>query len=114
MLEIPKMGYKVEKLDIDKYKITVTKRPNDPNMDYSAFSYDYWNDCDKLYYGIYKGHVTGEQMFSSKGKVPTGSMTLNMYRDYAKNRGAGYFAVSYAADELLHVLYCLTVQKHME
>jgi hypothetical protein len=111
MLEIPRMGYKVEKLDTDISKFTISLKPNDPSLDYSAFSLDDWGDCDKLYYGIYKGYVDDNKLYSVAGKTPSASYKLVQFRTFANARGTGYTDVSYAADALLQILYCLTVQQ---
>jgi hypothetical protein len=110
MLEIPRMGYKVEETSNEVFKITISNDITDESLDFSAFSLDDWGDCDKLYYGVYKGYVDNNALYSSYDKTPSGTHTLANFREYAKSRGTGYIDVSYAADEMLQLLYCLTVQ----
>ena len=109
MIEIPRIGIKSESVN-DLIHIRLTKKSDLPDYDYSAFSRDKWNDCDKIYVGTYKSYVTGGKMYSAINKQPTVSMTLAQYRDAAKARGAGYYDVTYAVDELIQCLYCAIVR----
>ena len=110
MIEIPKMGIKSEWITTDIMKVTITTKSNADGFDYSAFSNTSWNDSSYLYVGVYKAYCTGNMMYSSKGRTPTVSQTLATFRTWAKNRGSGYYDITYAADELLQALYCLIVQ----
>jgi hypothetical protein len=111
MLEIPRMGYRIEPITgRDNYRFTISNDVSDPSLDFSAFSLDDYGDCDKLYYGVYKSYVEGDKMYSTVGKIPTGGHTLDEMRTYARARGTGYIDVSFAADELLQILFCMTVQ----
>ena len=110
MIEIPKMGIKGEWLTSDIMKVTLTTNADVDGFDYSAFSNTAWNDSSYLYVGVYKAYVVNNLMYSSKGRTPTVSQTLATYRTCAKNRGSGYYDITYAADELLQALYCLIVQ----
>ena len=110
MIEIPKMGVKGVWISKEKLKVTITTARNARDFDYSAFSKNAYNDSEYLYVGVYKCYCTGNKMYSSKGRTPTVSQTLATYRQWANNRGEGYFDVSYAVDELLTCLYCLIVR----
>lgn len=105
MLEIPqKVGYSIEWLDSQKLKVSVTDHPSDEAFNYDAFSLDSYNDCDKIYIGVYKGYCTGSKAYSSSGKTVTVSQTIDTFRTWCRNRGAGYQQRSYASLKLMQCL----------
>jgi len=105
MLEIPqKVGYSIEWLDSQKLKVSVTDNPNDEAFNYDAFSLDSYNDCDKIYIGVYKGYCTGSKAYSSSGKSVTVSQTIDTFRTWCRNRGEGYQQRTYASVKLMQCL----------
>ena len=74
---------------------------------YDAFSLDAYDDCDKIYIGRYKGHVSGGKLYSSSGKSVAVSQTIDTFRGYARARGAGYQQRSYASVKLMQCLYII-------
>lgn len=68
MLEIPyRVGYSIEWLNAGKnlLKVSVTNEPDNAAFKYDAFSLDSYNDCDRIYIGVYKGHCSGNKAYSS-------------------------------------------------
>lgn len=105
MLEIPqKVGYSIEWVDSQKLKVSVTDNPNDEAFNYDAFSLDSYNDCDKIYIGVYKGYCTGSKAYSSSGKSVTVSQTIDTFRTWCRNRGKGYQQRTYASVKLMQCL----------
>lgn len=105
MLEIPqKVGYSIEWADSQKLKVSVTDNPNDEAFNYDAFSLDSYNDCDKIYIGVYKGYCTGSKAYSSSGKSVTVSQTIDTFRTWCRNRGKGYQQRTYASVKLMQCL----------
>lgn len=105
MLEIPqRIGYSIEWLESQKLKVSVTDHPNDEAFNYDAFSLDSYNDCDKIYIGTHKGHCTGNKAYSSSGKNVTVSQTIDTFRTWCRNRGAGYQQRTYASVKLMQCL----------
>lgn len=105
MLEIPqRVGYSIEWIDAQKLKVSVTDHPNNESFNYDAFSLDSYNDCDKIYIGVYKGYCTGSKAYSSSGKTVTVSQTIDTFRTWCRNRGAGYQQRSYASLKLMQCL----------
>lgn len=105
MLEIPqKVGYSIEWVDSQKLKVSVTDNPNDEAFNYDAFSLDSYNDCDKIYIGVYKGYCTGSKAYSSSGKSVTVSQTIDTFRTWCRNRGKGYQQRTHASVKLMQCL----------
>ena len=105
MLEIPqKVGYSIEWVDSQKLKVSVTDNPNDEAFNYDAFSLDSYNDCDKIYIGVYKGYCTGSKAYSSSGKSVTVSQTIDTFRTWCRSRGKGYQQRTYASVKLMQCL----------
>ena len=105
MLEIPqKVGYSIEWVDSQKLKVSVTDNPNNEAFNYDAFSLDSYNDCDKIYIGVYKGYCTGSKAYSSSGKSVTVSQTIDTFRTWCRNRGKGYQQRTYASVKLMQCL----------
>lgn len=107
MLEIPRLGVRCVKLSNSKACVTITKRPNATGFDYRAFSYATYNDSSKLYIGAYTAWSDGSKLYSTSGKKPTTSLTLDVFRTRAKARGEGYSTITYSIDTLLQCIYCL-------
>lgn len=111
MLEIPlRVGYKIEWQDTakTKLKVSVTNDPNDETFKYDAFSLDAYNDCDKIYIGVYKGHCSGNKAYSSSGKAVTVSQTINTFRTWCRARGKGYQQRTYGSVKLMQCLYIIS------
>lgn len=105
VLEIPqRVGYSIEWLDSQKLKVSVTDNPSDEAFSYDAFSLDSYNDCDKIYIGVYKGYCTGNKAYSSSGKSVTVSQTIDTFRTWCRNRGEGYQQRTYASVKLMQCL----------
>lgn len=105
-----RMGYKFDRMDEDRLKVSVTNRPNAAGYWYDAFSYSGYNDCDKIYVGAYKGYASNGKLYSSSGKTPTALLYINDYRNYARARGNGYeqrwFGSLTLAQALYLIAYC--------
>lgn len=105
MLEIPqRVGYSIEWIDAQKLKVSVTDHPNNESFNYDAFSLDSYNDCDKIYIGVYKGYCTGSKAYSSSGKTVTVSQTIDTFRTWCRSRGKGYQQRTYASVKLMQCL----------
>lgn len=105
VLEIPqRVGYSIEWLDSQKLKVSVTDNPSDEAFSYDAFSLDSYNDCDKIYIGVYKAYCTGNKAYSSSGKSVTVSQTIDTFRTWCRNRGEGYQQRTYASVKLMQCL----------
>lgn len=108
MLEIGKrLGYSIEWLDSNRLKVSVTDRPNDASYKYDAFSLDAYNDCDKIYIGVYKSHCSGSKAYSSSGKAVTVSNTIDTFRNWCRARGSGYQQRTWGSVKLMQCLYIL-------
>lgn len=108
MLEIGKrLGYLIEWIDSNKLKVSVTDKPNDAAYKYDAFSLDSYNDCDKIYIGVYKGYASGNKVYSSSGKAPTVSQTITTFRSWCRARGDGYQQRTWGSVKLMQCLYIL-------
>lgn len=111
MLEIPtRLGYRIEWDNTAKtiLRVSVTNKPNADGFNYDAFSLDSYNDCDKIYIGVYKGHCTGSKAYSSSGKAVTVSQTIDTFRTWCRARGDGYQQRTYASVKLMQCLYLIS------
>lgn len=106
MVEIPKIGYKLERDDQYQY-IYVTDNPNAEGFCYLAHSKNTEGDCDKIYIGAYLGFVNGSKLYSITGSSPTAHISLTNSRIYAESRGDGYELLSFYPLTLLQCLYML-------
>lgn len=110
MLEIPqRLGYMIEWTDSakTKLKVSVTNKAADESYNYDAFSLDSYNDCDKIYIGAFKGHGSGNKLYSSSGKAVAVSQTIDTFRTWARARGTGYQQRTYASVKLMQCLYII-------
>lgn len=108
MLEIPyRVGYRIEWLDANKLEVSITDNPADETYNYDAFSLDSYNDCDKIYIGTYKGHNSGNAIYSSSGKAVKVSQTIDTFRTQCRNRGSGYQQRTYASVKLMQCLFII-------
>lgn len=106
MIEIPKMGYKLERKGSYQY-IWITDKPNADGYCYKAHSLDKVGDCDKIYIGAYLGWQTESKLYSLSGKTPSANRTLGTFRNWAKARGTGYSLLSFYPLTLLQCLYVI-------
>jgi len=108
MLEIPyRVGYRIEWLDANRLEVSITDNPADEAYNYDAFSLDSYNDCDKIYIGTYKGHNSGNAIYSSSGKAVKVSQTIDTFRTQCRNRGSGYQQRTYASVKLMQCLFII-------
>ena len=110
MLEIGgKIGYMIEwdASNTSKLHVKVTDNPNDSAFHYDAFSLDSYNDCDKIYIGVFKGFNSGSKIYSSSGRAVTVSQTIDTFRTWCRARGTGYQQRSYASVKLMQCLYLI-------
>lgn len=110
MLEIgAKLGYMIEwdSTNTNKLHVKVTDNPNAPAFNYDAFSLDSYNDCDKIYIGVYKGFNSGSKIYSSSGRAVTASQTIDTFRTWCRARGTGYQQRSYGSVKLMQCLYII-------
>ena len=110
MLEIGgKIGYMIEwdASNTSKLHVKVTDNPNDSAFNYDAFSLDAYNDCDKIYIGVFKGFNSGSKIYSSSGRAATVSQTIDTFRTWCRARGTGYQQRSYASVKLMQCLYLI-------
>lgn len=111
MLEIPyRVGYSIEWLNTGKnlLKVSVTNEPDNAAFKYDAFSLDSYNDCDRIYIGVYKGHCSGNKAYSSSGKAVTVSQTIDTFRTWCRARGAGYQQRTYGSLKLMQCLFIIS------
>ena len=108
MLELGvKIGYSIEWKTSTVLSVKVTDEQGNSDFNYDAFSLDVYDDCDKIYIGRYKGHVSGGKLYSSSGKSVAVSQTIDTFRGYARARGTGYQQRSYASVKLMQCLYII-------
>ena len=80
MIEIPKMGYKIETVG-NTLKVRVTDNPEDENFCYYAHTRTTEGDKDYLYVSAYKGYVDGSSvLWSLSGKTLTDGISMNSFR----------------------------------
>lgn len=111
MLEIPfRVGYSIEWVNAGKnlLKVSVTNDPDNDAFKYDAFSLNAYNDCDRIYIGVYKGHCTGNKAYSSSGKAVTVSQTIDTFRTWCRARGAGYQQRTYGSLKLMQCLFIIS------
>lgn len=111
MLEIPyRVGYSIEWVNTGKnlLKVSVTNEPDNAAFKYDAFSLDSYNDCDRIYIGVYKGHCSGNKAYSSSGKAVTVSQTIDTFRTWCRARGAGYQQRTYGSLKLMQCLFIIS------
>lgn len=106
MVEFPKMGYKITTSG-DTTLVQVTDEPNADGFCYKPFSRNAIGDRDYFYYGAYKSYSSGNRMYSSSGKTPTGNKTRATFRSEATSRGTGYFQNGFYQLIFLQCLYLL-------
>lgn len=106
MVEIPKIGYKLERDSSYQY-IYVTTAPNKEGFCYAAHSRNTEGDCDKIYIGAYLGYGSGSKLYSMSDELPTTNMSLTNFRAYASSRGDGYELFSFYPLTLLQCLYMI-------
>lgn len=110
MLEIGgRIGYRITwSLESTRIlNVKVTNNPNNPEFNYDAFSLDSYNDCDKIYIGVFKGYGSASKLYSSSGKAVPVSQTIDTFRTWARARGAGYQQRTYASIKLMQCLYLI-------
>lgn len=110
MLEIGgRIGYRITwSLESTRIlNVKVTNNPNNPEFNYDAFSLDSYNDCDKIYIGVFKGYGSASKLYSSSGKAVTVSQTIDTFRTWARARGAGYQQRTYGSIKLMQCLYLI-------
>ena len=108
MLEIPyRVGYSIQ-WDNGKLKVSVTDEPDNGSFKYDAFSLDSYNDCDKIYIGVFKGHASGNAVYSSSGKAVGVSQTIDTFRTWCRARGAGYQQRTNGSLKLMQCLYIIS------
>ena len=111
MLEIPeRLGYMIEWQNTGKtiLKVSVTNRPNADGYEYDAFSLDSYNDCDKIYIGVFKGYRDGTGLYSSSGRAVTVSQTIDVFRASARQRGDGYQQRTNGSMKLMQCLFIIS------
>lgn len=107
MIEYPeRLGYKFTWLDENRLKVSVTNRPNAAGFCYDAFSYSQYNDCDKIYYGVYRAHINNNAAYSRSGYSP-GEEGFDSWGQYFRVRGAGYSMQTWSARILFACLYII-------
>ena len=108
MLEIGgRIGYMITWESYRILKVKVTNNPNNPEFNYDAFSLDSYNDCDKIYIGVYKGFNSDSKIYSSSGRGVTVSQTIDTFRTWCRARGTGYQQRTYASVKLMQCLYLI-------
>ena len=108
MLELGvKIGYSIEWKTSTVLSVKVTDDPSNPDFNYDAFSLDSYNDCDKIYIGVYKGFNSGSKIYSSSGRGVTVSQTIDTFRTWCRARGTGYQQRSYGSVKLMQCLYLI-------
>lgn len=108
MLEIGgRIGYMITWESYRILKVKVTNNPNNPEFNYDAFSLDSYNDCDKIYIGVFKGYGSASKLYSSSGKTVTDSQTIDTFRTWARARGTGYQQRTYGSIKLMQCLYLI-------
>lgn len=111
MLELPeRLGYMIAWQNSGKtlLKVSVTNEPDNAAYNYDAFSLDSYNDCDKIYIGVHKGHCSGNKAYSSSGKAVTVSQTIDAFRTWCRARGTGYQQRTYGSVKLMQCLYIIS------
>ena len=106
MVEFPRIGYRLKWLDDNKLKISITDEPNNSEFYYDTFSWDEYNDCDKVYLGVYKAYLS-TQLYSSSGRTPSVSQSTDGFRNAALAKGGSWGITSWGIKKLLQCLYII-------
>ena len=107
MIEIPKLGYKIETVG-NTLKVRVTDNPKDENFCYYAHTRTTEGDKDYLYVSAYKGFVDGSSVLRSlSGKTLTDGISMESFRAAAQAKGSGYDLLSFYPLTLLQCLYLI-------
>lgn len=88
MVCYPRRGIKIEQSG-DILSVSMTTDEGKSGYSYMAHSYK-GVAKDRFYLGAYKGYVSGNQLYSVSGQVPTTNVTIGNFRSYAQARGTGY------------------------
>lgn len=107
MVEFPRMGYRFKWLNNNKLMVSITDEPHNDEFYYDAFSFDDYNDCDKVYLGTYENHNNSSKIYSSSGKSVTVSLSQEVFRQYSEARGKGFSIFSWGMVKLLQCLYVI-------
>lgn len=105
MIEIPKIYYRLHKDESYQY-IQISDTPQEG---FCCLAHTYKGvEKDRVYIGAYQSYYDGTKSRSVSGVSATGSVSLNTWRTYARNQGAGYENFYW---DLLVLLQCLyTIQ----
>lgn len=106
MIEIPKTGYKISKVD-NTLTVQITDAANKDGFSYMAHTRENEGDRDKLYIGAFLGSVAGDKLRSLSGKTPTNRETIGSFRTKAQANGQGYDQFAFYPMTLLQCLYLI-------
>lgn len=106
MIEIPKLGYKIEINSMNELTVVITAEENVEGFSYSAHARNADGDRDKLYIAAYIGTVASNRLQSRRGN-PTDNRSLNDFRAAAQANGAGYDVWGFYQIVLLQCLFLL-------
>lgn len=106
MIEIPKTGYKISKVD-NTLTVQITDAANKDGFSYMAHTRGNEGDRDKLYIGAFLGSNKDNKLRSVSGVSPLSTTSLNKFRTYAKANGAGYDLFAFYPMTLLQCLYLI-------
>lgn len=106
MIEIPKTGYKISKVD-NTLTVQITDAANKDGFSYMAHTRENEGDRDKLYIGAFLGSVAGDKLRSLSGKTPTNYETIGSFRTKAQANGQGYDQFAFYPMTLLQCLYLI-------
>lgn len=106
MIEIPKTGYKISKVD-NTLTVQITDAANKDGFSYMAHTRENEGDRDKLYIGAFLGSVASGKLRSLSGKTPTNYETIGSFRTKAQANGQGYDQFAFYPMTLLQCLYLI-------
>lgn len=106
MIEIPKTGYKISKVD-NTLTVQITDAADKDGFSYMAHTRENEGDRDKLYIGAFLGSVAGDKLRSLSGKTPTNYETIGSFRTKAQANGQGYDQFAFYPMTLLQCLYLI-------
>ena len=106
MIEIPKTGYKISKVD-NTLTVQITDAANKDGFSYMAHTRENEGDRDKLYIGAFLGSVASGKLRSLSGKQPTNNTTIGDFRTSAQANGDGYDQFAFYPMTLLQCLYLI-------
>lgn len=96
--KLPHFWFKVKNMDNDEIKILIAK-----DNTYIDSTWQEWDD--NRFLGTYKGYVENSKLYSVSGKTPTGSVTANNFKAYAKSDSKHFSLITWEWHCMMQLLF---------